>query len=182
MHNTRARNLIIIGLAAALVTAATAIITIRPAHADSRIVTCTVHGCSDWHRQDLSARRHPSARAVAIDANGNSVSIARLVHPLRVKVQQIFDACGARVVSAYRKNARTPRGHVSNHAVHRAADLRGNPRCIYAHLTEWPGGVTLDYARAPGGPHVHVSYNPKMEWGRRFVHAPPRKAIKHRSR
>jgi hypothetical protein len=47
-------------------------------------------------------------------------------------------------------------------------DVRGNPRCIYAHLKRWPGGYSTDYAVVD---HVHISYNPGgQEWGLRFAH------------
>lgn len=102
---------------------------------------------------------------------GGSIGLAGLPGPLVAKVREIQAACGSRVVSAYRRGARIPTGAVSNHALHRAVDVRGHPACIYARLRGWPGGYSLDYARAPGGPHVHISYNPGgMEWGARFVH------------
>lgn len=59
---------------------------------------------------------------------------------------------------------------MSNHALRRAVDVQGNPACIYRHLKGWPGGFSTDYARAPGGPHVHISYNRGREWGLRFAH------------
>ncbi|HWV44142.1 hypothetical protein [Pseudorhodoplanes sp.] len=91
--------------------------------------------------------------------------------PLLAKVQELKAACGAKVVSANRPGARTPSGHVSNHAIGRAVDLSGNPDCMYARLRNWPGGVSTDYWTAPGGPHIHLSYNPGgMEWGLRFAH------------
>jgi hypothetical protein len=90
---------------------------------------------------------------------------------LLAKVNELKAACGAKVVSAHRAGARTPSGHVSNHAIGRAVDLQGNPGCMYARLKNWPGGVSTDYWTAPGGPHVHISYNPGgMEWGLRFAH------------
>ena len=131
--------------------------------ANAQPVTCNQLGCSDWHGKKPQ-------RTARVDANGNSVSLAGIVAPLRAKAQEIVRACGSRVVSAYRPGARIPTGKLSNHARHRAVDLRGNPSCIYAHLKGWPGGYSVDYARAPGGPHVHVSYNRNMEWGARFSH------------
>lgn len=91
--------------------------------------------------------------------------------PLLAKVAELRAHCGAKVVSAHRPGARTPSGHVSNHAIGRAVDLQGNPGCMYARLRSWPGGVSTDYWTAPGGPHIHISYNPGgMEWGLRFAH------------
>ena len=129
-------------------------------------VTCNQLGCSDWHGHE----RKPAKRR-SVDAHGNSVSLAGIVEPLKSKAREIVAACGSRVVSAYRPGARIPSGRVSNHARHRAVDIRGNPSCIYAHLKGWPGGYSTDYARAPGGPHVHISYNRNMEWGARFRHS-----------
>lgn len=88
------------------------------------------------------------------------------------KVAEIKAACGSRVVSGYRPNARTPSGRLSDHALGLAVDVAGNPSCIYSRLRNWPGGYTTDYATAPGTPHVHISYNPSgPEWGRRFAHS-----------
>lgn len=105
--------------------------------------------------------------------------------PLLAKVAEIQRACGSKVVSGYRPGAHTPSGHLSNHARDMARDVQGNPSCIYAHLAGWRGGYTTDYQRAPGGPHVHLSWNPGgMEWGQRFVHAGGSKrsrTAKHRS-
>ena len=47
--------------------------------------------------------------------------------PLLAKVQKLKSGCGAVVVSAHRAGARTPSGHISNHAIGRAVDLQGNP-------------------------------------------------------
>ena len=50
----------------------------------------------------------------------------------------------------------------------RAADLRGNPACMYALIRNWPGGASTDYNRVR---HLHLSYDPHgREWGARFVH------------
>ena len=106
---------------------------------------------------------------VAVPAHAFNLNI--VPGPLMVKVAELKAACGAVVVSAHRRGARTPSGHVSNHALGRAVDLRGNPRCMYSRLRNWPGGVSTDYHRAPGGPHIHLSYSPGgMEWQLRFKH------------
>lgn len=100
-----------------------------------------------------------------------SVSLGGVVAPLASKAREIMRDCGSVVVSAVSR-----RGNRSNHPRGRAVDLQGNPRCIYAHLKKWPGGVSTDYASAPGGPHVHISYNPGgQEWGLRFAHRKPNK-------
>lgn len=103
-----------------------------------------------------------------LDGNGNSVSLAGLPQPLADKVKEICDDCGSKVISTFRPGARV-RGSrsLSNHALHKAADLKGNPQCIYDHLKGWPGGYSTDYARVK---HVHISYNRGKEWGARFAH------------
>ena len=103
--------------------------------------------------------------------HAGSVSTSGIVAPLAAKARQIVAACGSRVVSGMRHGARMSSGHSSNHASGRAVDIQGNPSCIYAMLRGWPGGVSTDYASAPGGPHVHVSYSPRgSEWGLKFSH------------
>lgn len=91
-----------------------------------------------------------------------------LVPELRDKAKAIVEKCmGVRVTSAV-----APRPYRSNHPRHRAVDLAGNPECIYPMLKDWPGGYSTDYHTAPGGPHVHISYNPNgQEWGVRFAHS-----------
>lgn len=97
---------------------------------------------------------------------GRSVSLAGVTPVLAEKTREIVSACGSKVVSAV-----AGRSNKSNHPRGRAVDLSGNPSCIYAHLKNWPGGVSTDYWTAPGGKHVHVSYNPGgQEWGLRFAH------------
>lgn len=101
--------------------------------------------------------------------NGGSTSLARIVEPLKSKIEEIVRECGAIVVSTDCRGGVTP-----NHREHRAVDInmpgRQGPACIYAHLKGWPGGVSTDYWTAPGVRHVHVSYNRKFEWGLRFAH------------
>lgn len=116
----------------------------------------------------------------ASPADAGSTSLSGLPGQLIAKVKQIQSACGSKVVSTHRRGARTPRGTLSNHALGKAADLQGNPRCIYAKLKGWPGGYSTDYSRAPGGPHVHLSFNRHKEWGLRFAHAGGRH--RHRGR
>lgn len=109
--------------------------------------------------------------AFILPAHAGSTSLARIVEPLKSKIQEIIRDCGSRVVSSDQRGGVTP-----NHRNHRAVDVAGSPRCIYSHLTNWPGGVSTDYSTAPGTPHVHVSYCPPSsckrgwEWGLRFVH------------
>lgn len=101
----------------------------------------------------------------ATPADAGSTSLARIVEPLKSKAEQIVRECRSRVVSTDMRGGKTP-----NHRQHRAVDIQGNPACIYRALAGWPGGYSTDYATAPGGPHVHISYSRKHEWGRRFAH------------
>jgi hypothetical protein len=113
-------------------------------------------------------------------AAAKGVGLAGVVEPLASKAREISAACGSKIVSAVRKSGATP-----NHRQGRAVDMQGNPSCIYAHLKDWPGGVSTDYHsvtcpvrdRRTGAikiikcPHVHFSYNPRHEWGLRFAHS-----------
>lgn len=93
---------------------------------------------------------------------------------LIAKVQELKRHCGARVISAFRKNARVAGTRTrSLHADRRAVDLAGNPSCMYARLKNWPGGASTDYSRVK---HLHLSYDPQggKEMGARFVHRRPR--------
>lgn len=122
-----------------------------------------------------TARRHTATRYARHSGSRNTASLDPLSPaPLNAKIQEILTDCGSRIASSYRPGSVVAgRGGVSNHALHRAYDISYNPRCIYAHLHGWPGGYSTDYATAPGGPHVHISYNPHKEWGVRFVHRNP---------
>lgn len=91
----------------------------------------------------------------------------RGVHPaLAGNAREIARVCGATVVSGVRRTLIAGTRRLSLHASGRAVDLAGNPRCIYARLRGWPGGVTTDYGRVR---HVHVSWGGN-EHGRRFAH------------
>ena len=111
---------------------------------------------------------------------GGSTSLARIVEPLKAKAEEIIAVCGSRVLSSDCRGGVTP-----NHRNHRAVDLKGNPRCMYALLKDWPGGVSTDYGSAPGTAHVHVSYCPPgsckgaYEWGLRFAHRHPLLGARH---
>lgn len=88
---------------------------------------------------------------------------------LRAKVAEIVDACGTHVLRTFTPGAVIAgTQHLSEHAFCRAADLAGNPACIYAHLRGFRGGVSTDYGRMR---HVHVSWHPGgWEQGVRFAH------------
>lgn len=98
-----------------------------------------------------------------------SIGLAGVVAPLASKAREIAAACGSRIVSSVRHTRIAGTGgRLSLHASGRAIDIAGNPACIYAHLREWPGGVSTDYRRVQ---HVHFSYAPgSPEWGARFQH------------
>ena len=108
-----------------------------------------------------------SGSAVGAD----STTLNGLPAELAAKVREIVAACGSTVLSTWRPHSMIcNRRHCrpSEHAMGRAADVAGNPDCIYAHLKGWPGGYSTDY-RVMG--HVHISYNPHgPEWGVLFVH------------
>ncbi len=98
------------------------------------------------------------------------LSLDGLPYQLTAKIQELESVCGSRVISAYRPGARVRgSGRLSLHGFHEAADLAGNPGCIYAHLQGWPGGYSTDYGRVR---HVHISYSPSSgrEMGARFAH------------
>lgn len=57
----------------------------------------------------------------------------------------------------------------SLHSTGQAADLQGNPSCMYRLLQGYAGGYSTDYHSAPGGAHVHISWG-GFEHGIRFVH------------
>lgn len=104
-------------------------------------------------------------------------AVSDLMPTLASKISEIISACGARLTSGYRPGARVAgSGHPSLHSVYpaRAADVAGNPSCIYGHLREWGGGYSIDYGRVR---HVHISFSPPgtgylagIEWHARFAH------------
>lgn len=108
----------------------------------------------------------PALAPVAAFAGPRSVSLAGVSPRLAAKARQLERVCGARVISAVRRTRVAGTRRMSLHASGRAVDLRGAPRCLYAHLRGWPGGVSTDYGRVA---HVHVSLG-GAEQGRRFAH------------
>jgi hypothetical protein len=110
-------------------------------------------------------------------AHGYGLALSDLTPTLAKKVSEIMSACGSKLISGYRPGARVAgSGHPSLHSLYpsRAADVSGNPHCIYAHLEGWAGGYSTDYGRVR---HVHISYSPPgsgylsgREWHARFVH------------
>ena len=93
-----------------------------------------------------------------------NTSLRGVAAPLAAKVREIQAVCGSTILSTINR-----RPNRSNHPAGRAVDLKGNPRCMYNLLRQWPGGYSTDYARAG---HLHISYSPGgQEWGARFVHS-----------
>ncbi len=134
----------------------------------------SVAGPKAQHHGRRAGRDH---RGAGHRQHPRSVTLAGVVPELAIKVRAIVADCGSTVVSAV-----AGRGNRSNHPGGKAVDLTGNPRCIYAKLEAWPGGVSTDYhsVMCPTRrgwqhcPHVHISYNPNgQEWGRRFAHRNP---------
>ena len=119
-----------------------------------------------------SARLHPSGVRVRQRLHGIAPrgDMLRGVTPaLAAKAREIVAACGSRVVSGVRHTRVAGSHRMSLHASGRAVDIQGNPACIYAALRGWRGGVSTDYGRAPGGPHVHFSLGGRED-GLRFAH------------
>jgi hypothetical protein len=91
-----------------------------------------------------------------------------IVSALAAKVREISSSCGSSVISSVRHTHIANTRTMSLHASGQAVDMKGNPRCIYQHLSGWPGGYSTDYGRVQ---HVHISYSAGgREWGIRFAH------------
>jgi hypothetical protein len=112
--------------------------------------------------------------------HGYSTSLSALTPTLAAKVAEINKTCGSKTISGYRPGAVVAgSGHPSLHSAYpsKAADLQGNPSCIYGQLRGWKGGYSTDYNRVR---HVHMSYSPPgsgylggREWHARFRHWSP---------
>ncbi len=116
-------------------------------------------------RHSASSARRPHGRA----SLGLGRTVSGLVAPLAAKVAEIQAACGSRLISGVRHTLIAGTRTISLHAAGKAADVAGDPGCIYARLVGWPGGYSVDYA---GVRHVHISWDPdgRREWGMRFRH------------
>ena len=107
---------------------------------------------------DKALRKHRSPRAAVhrhLDPR-----IDDLIAPLADKVREIIHVCHSQLISAFRPNAVVAGTHrPSLHSTYpsRAADVRGDPSCIYSMLHGWPGGVSTDYSRVS---HVHLCWSP----------------------
>jgi hypothetical protein len=127
-------------------------------------------------RREMS-RAPDRVRSGRAHRHGRGPALSDLTPTLANKVSEIMSVCGAQLISGYRPGARVAgSGHPSLHSVYpsRAADVAGNPHCIYAHLQGWLGGYSIDYGRVR---HVHISYSPPgsgylagREWHARFAH------------
>jgi hypothetical protein len=128
-------------------------------------------------QREMSRTAHRTRIGHAHASRHGGLSVGDLTSGLQGKVAEIISACGARLISGYRPGARVAgSGHPSLHSTYpaRAADLSGNPGCIYAHLHGWQGGYSTDYGHVR---HVHISYSPPgsgylagREWHARFAH------------
>ena len=123
------------------------------------------HRAASRPRHALRYARHRLRRLAHYD----TAPLGCLPAELRAKVAEIIGACGTHVLRTFTPGAVIAgTRHLSEHAFCRAADLAGNPACIYAHLRGFRGGVSTDYGRMR---HVHVSWHPGgWEQGVRFVH------------
>ena len=129
------------------------------------------HAAVRTARHIQSRKQHAHQAAPEVAANG-------LVGPLADKVAEIVKTCGSRLISAVRHTFIAGTRRISLHASGKAADVAGNPSCIYAALKDWKGGYSVDYGRVA---HVHLSYDPdgRREWGARFVHGGHRRHYAH---
>ena len=90
-----------------------------------------------------------------------------LIPELATKAAEIVSSCASHVISTIRHGAVIAgSGRPSLHRDGRAVDIQGNPSCIYAHLSGWRGGYSVDYSAVR---HVHVSLGGRED-GARFVH------------
>jgi hypothetical protein len=106
------------------------------------------------------------ARPMVAARRADGARVGGLVAPLAEKVAQIAAACGTQVISGVRHTHVAGTGRMSLHASGQAADLRGNPGCVYRMLQGWAGGYSTDYGRVH---HVHLSWGGR-EQGLRFAH------------
>lgn len=110
----------------------------------------------------------PKGKEVKTRSPSKGINPRGLVAPLASKVAAIVADCGSKLISGVRHTFVAGTHRISLHAFGEAADVSGNPSCIYSMLQGWPGGYSTDYGRMH---HVHISYEPGgREWGTRFVH------------
>ena len=115
------------------------------------------------HHHHRSSHRHTHRHTVhRMDAT-SSVGLAPT---LAAKVNEIRRDCGSSLISAVRHTYVAGTRRLSCHASGEAADVSGNPSCIYNHLHDWHGGYSIDYSHVG---HVHISVCSR-EAGAHFVH------------
>ncbi len=137
------------------------------------------HRAAVRHHHHRDGRAYAPRRLVKVRVH-RGTSLAGFPAPLVAKVSELQRDCGATVISAFRPGARVAgSGRISNHALKKAVDLNGPPKCLYAHVRGWPGGVSTDYWRVR---HLHLSYNRGKEWGVRFAHGGGHSRYAHRWR
>lgn len=152
-------------------------------HYRHRVVQQTQPSFFDWFQPSKEQVNRPirrytrhGVRHYAVRHRTNSVehaSIGEFVHglvaPLAEKVAEITSSCHSQLISGVRHTFIAGTRTISLHASGKAADVSGDYSCIYAHLTNWPGGYSVDAQRMQ---HVHISYDAEhhREWGARFMH------------
>lgn len=124
-------------------------------------------------------RKHHRIRRHRGDSEVRSTS--GLVATLAAKVKELQSDCGSRMISGVRQTYIAGTNRISLHAFGKAADMSGNPACMYAHLKGWRGGYSIDYARMG---HIHVSFDIEggREMGLRFVHGGGHRHYAHHRR
>ena len=138
---------------------------------------CSDSSCEASQNRRESSRAAHHFRFGGTHRTGHGPAMSDLTPKLASKVSEVISACGARLTSGYRPGARVAgSGHPSLHSVYpaRAADIAGDPSCIYGHLRGWQGGYSIDYGSVR---HVHISFSPPgtgylagREWHARFAH------------
>lgn len=122
------------------------------------------------YRHIVRERKRPVVGPVIEMVRAPIAAVARtvsgIVAPLAAKVAEIQSTCGSRVISAVRHTRVAGTRIMSLHASGHAVDIVGNPSCIYAQLSNWAGGYSIDYSRVA---HVHISWGGR-EHGVRFAH------------
>jgi hypothetical protein len=158
-----------LALSVVLATAASAYVKHRHAAAVAGSHAQTMLGRSHHAAHRSRHRVHYAHHRLRRQVQRDTAPFGCLPAELRAKVLEIIDACGTHVLRTFTPGALIAgTNHLSEHAYCRAADLAGNPACIYAHLRSFRGGVSTDYGRMQ---HVHVSWHPGgWEQGVRFVH------------
>lgn len=91
-------------------------------------------------KKERQARAAPQSWGGVGSMTVSPARVAGLVPELAAKVSQIVSTCGSKVVSGVRHTNIAGTRRRSLHSTGQAADLQGNPSCIYSMLHGWPGG------------------------------------------